>query len=56
MDPSLQTPWKTVPAERTMRSKISEAEVGSLLQREHHNVVYCKLTRMFVCVNRKIRL
>jgi hypothetical protein len=38
-DPSLQTPWEAVPAERTMRSKLYGFEVGSPLTEEYHNVV-----------------
>jgi len=47
-DPSLQTPWEAVHAERTMRSKLYGTEVGSPLPGEHHNVVYSRLTRIFV--------
>ncbi len=55
-DPSLQTPWEAVPAERTMRSKLYGTEMGSPLPGEYHNVVYSNLTRIFVYVNRKMRL
>ena len=39
-DPSLQTPWEAVPAERTMRSKPCGTEVSSPLPEEHYKVVY----------------
>jgi hypothetical protein len=56
MDPSLQTPCEAVTAERTMRSKLYGFEAGSPLPREYHKVVYLKLSRIFVYVNKKVRL
>jgi hypothetical protein len=55
-DPSLQSPREAVPAERTMRTKLYGFEVGPPLPEEYHEVVCSNLTRIFVYVNRKMRL
>jgi hypothetical protein len=45
-DLSLQTPWESVPAEYTIRSKLYGTKKESLLREDYHNVVLLHLTRI----------